>query len=88
MERDDTKRLLMEIERLYPDAARAKDPKGVVDIWTEVLANEEFEQMHECLVQFVRTDTFGRPPKPGQLMALKPQPYDDRGLKDWGIWTE
>lgn len=88
MVRDETKRLLMEIERLYPDAPRAKDPGLLVDLWTEILANEPFEQMHDYLVQFVKSDTWGRPPKPGQLLAFKPQPYDDRGLKDWGPWTE
>ena len=59
MTRDETKRLLTEIDGFYPDTAAPKNPTQVVDLWTEVLQAETFAEMHNCLLRFVKTDTRG-----------------------------
>lgn len=88
MTRDEVKKLLMEIENLYPEAFQKTNPAAVVSLWTEMLANEKYDDIHGYLLTFAMNDAKGYAPKIGQLLAFKPQPYDDRGLKDWGPWTE
>lgn len=88
MTREETKRLLKEIEQLYPESFQRVDPMMVLGLWTEALENEKYDDVHKCLVHFVKEDTRGYAPKVGQLLAYKAQPYDDRGLKDWGVWSE
>lgn len=86
MTRDQTKDILREIRYLYPETPVPKDPTMQVDLWTEALRDEDYATVHACLLSFVKTDTRGYAPKIGQILGMKPAPYDDRGLEDWGAW--
>lgn len=85
MTRDETKQLLTEIEQLYPESFQKVNTITVVELWTEALRDETYDKMHGYLMQYVKDDAKGYAPKVGQLLALKPEQYDDRGLEDWGF---
>lgn len=70
MTREETKRLLRIIAGLYPNW-KADDPSLTVDVWTSVLADEDGQEMAECLKIYARRDNKGFAPAPGQLIALK-----------------
>ena len=88
MTRDEVKEILKEINVLYPESRAPGNPTLLVDLWTEVLKNEEYDAIHGCLVRFVKNDTSGYAPKVGQLLSMKAGQGDDRGLEDWGVWRE
>lgn len=88
MTREETKSILKEIAILYPEGQQPTDPKRLVDLWTEALADESYDTIHGCLMKFFKSDTRGYAPKIGQILCMKSTQTDDRGLEDWGVWTE
>ena len=86
MTREETKQILMEIEKLYPETeALNTDPAMLLALWAEALADEDYKVVHGCLLRFFKDDTRGYAPKIGQILAMKPV---DRGIEDWGVWRE
>ena len=87
MTRDETIALLREMRELYPDTPPPSDIALQVELWAEALRDEDYATVHRCLLDYFRTDNRGFAPKVGQLLSLRPEPLDDRGLEDWGAWT-
>ena len=89
MTREETKKILMAIEQLYPEAINQNvDPVIVLALWAEIFEDEDYKTVLDCLIRFARVDTKGYPPKPGQILAMKPNQYDDRNMLDLGAWLE
>lgn len=92
MTRDETKKLLMQVELLYPEAKILQgDVSMLLDLWAEALTDERYDEVHACLVRYFQTDEKGFPPKVGQLLVLKPDrsaSQQSRRYIDLGAWTE
>lgn len=67
MTREDTKRLLMTVEAIYPNY-KIKDTKITLDAWSEILADQDSQFIFAALKNYSRTDTTGFAPSVGQLV--------------------
>lgn len=77
MNRDETKKLFAYIGTLYPNFTKDLTSEKV-DIWTDVLSDFEYSDIVFSLREYVRTNTTGFAPVPGQLIA----PIVERRLKE------
>lgn len=68
MTRNDTKKILMNIECSYPNWKPNGDLGFMVDIWTDDLADYSYEQVYMALKTFKATDKSGFAPSVGQLI--------------------
>lgn len=67
MTREDTKRLLMTVEAIYPNY-KIKDTKITLDAWSEILSDQDERFIFAALKNYSRTDTTGFAPSVGQLV--------------------
>lgn len=67
MTREDTKRLLMTVEAIYPNY-KIKDTKITLDAWSEILSDQDAQFIFAALKNYSRTDTTGFAPSVGQLV--------------------
>lgn len=56
------------IKVYFPQSFKDADPASVVSAWTMVLSDVPYTAVEAGLMCFVRTDTKGFPPSPGQLI--------------------
>lgn len=68
MTRDDTKKLLMRIESVFPNWKPQSDLRFAIDTWNEYLADYTYEQVLIGLKAYIATDTSGFAPSIGQLI--------------------
>lgn len=68
MTRDDTKKILMRIQSVFPNWKPAADLRFVVDTWCEYLDEYSYEQVLIALKAYISTDTSGFAPSIGQLV--------------------
>lgn len=69
MTRDDTKKILMRIQSVFPNWKPTADLRFVVDTWCEYLSDYSYEQVLVALNAYVVTDTSGFAPSIGQLIG-------------------
>lgn len=67
MTRDDAKKLIMVITYTYPNF-RPQDLSVAVNIWHEMLADQEYDICATALKAYIATDTSGFAPSIGQLI--------------------
>lgn len=67
MTREDTKRLLMTVEAIYPNY-KIRDLQITLDAWCEILADQDAQFIFAALKNYSRTDTTGFAPSVGQLV--------------------
>ena len=67
MDRNDTKKLLALIQAYYPNFNPA-DKTVSVNAWSMVLKDYVYGDIEASLLDFVRSDTKGFPPTPGQII--------------------
>lgn len=89
MTRDETKKLLKEITVLFPRfMVNDEDKTMKVDLWAEVLQEEDFVKMHEALIKYSKSSNNGFAPSAGQLIELieikHTEPYLDDEHEFWG----
>lgn len=68
MTRDDTKKVLMRIQTVFPNWKPTADLKFVVDTWWEYLSEYSYEQVCLALKAYISTDTSGFAPSIGQII--------------------
>lgn len=86
MTRQDVCELMNQIIGIYPNFVGNRDPTVIINAWHSVLENEHTEDIFDALKRYIKEDTKGFPPVPGQLIALAQPIYDDH--EDWGWWEE
>lgn len=67
MTREETKDALHIIAEMYPQFPVTS---ARVDIWHRIIQDIDAAQIKNAIAAFIRTDTKGYPPVPGQLIAL------------------
>ena len=68
MTRDDTKKILMRIQSVFPNWKPQAGLSFVVDTWNEYLSGYSYEQVLVGLNAYIATDTGGFAPSIGQLI--------------------
>lgn len=68
MTRDDTKKVLMRIQSVFPNWKPTAELRFVVDTWCEYLEDYTYEQVLMALKAYIATDTSGFAPSIGQLI--------------------
>jgi len=68
MNRQETAKLIAMMEVYFPRSFKDLDPDDLVNAWTAVLEDVPYKAVEAGLMCFVRTDTKGFPPSPGQLI--------------------
>lgn len=88
MTRDETKKILMNIECSYPNWKPQGDIRFIVDIWADDLSEYPYEMVYMALKSFKATNTSGFAPSVGQLIneMQKFKPTEDR-LTDAQAWA-
>lgn len=69
MTRDETKKILMNIECSYPNWKPQGDIGFMVDIWADDLAEYSYQEIYMALKSYKATNTSGFAPNVGQLIA-------------------
>lgn len=67
MTRDETKKILMAIQSVFPNF-HIENKTFTVDTWNMVLQDFRYEDVEMALISYVRTETRGFAPSPGQLI--------------------
>lgn len=89
MTRDETTRLLTEIAHLFPRFVNTDEDKRLkVDLWNEVLQDETYQEIHDALVEYTRSDNKGFAPTAGQLIELTQDPLCPPDHVNMGVWEE
>lgn len=68
MTRDDTKKLLMRIQSVFPNWKPQAELRFVIDTWWEYLTDYSYEEVLIGLSTYIATDTSGFAPSIGQLI--------------------
>ncbi len=64
----ETAKIISMIKVYFPQSFKDADPASVVSAWTMALSDVPYTAVEAGLMCFVRTDTKGFPPSPGQLI--------------------
>ena len=86
MTREETKELLKEIQRLYPNF-KAPDPTGTLDAWARVLNQYPLQSMVYALTRFALSDSSGFAPTIGQLVESIREAADETALTAMEAWS-
>lgn len=85
MTHEGVKKVLNICYTLYP-GMKITNPEKTVAIWEAVLKDYDDAAMAKALEGYIKTDTKGFPPIPGQLIALASAGEEDLGeLEAWGM---
>ena len=79
MTRDEVKRIVMIAQSAFPNW-KVTDKQMLLDVWTEVFRDDDPVVIEAGLMNYIRTDTSGFAPSPGQLrtgIRKMIEPYDD-----------
>lgn len=79
MTREETKRILMIIQETFP-SWKVEDKQGLLDVWTMVFENDDYQAIEAGLMNYIRNDNSGFAPSPGQIRSgirKLAEPYDD-----------
>lgn len=83
MTRDETKLLMKEVAVLFPRFINQQEDRTMkVDLWTEALRDDDFQKIHEALIEYARSDNKGYAPSAGQLIELMKKNEDDGEYAD------
>lgn len=88
MTRDDTKKILMRIQSVFPNWKPTADLRFVVDTWCEYLVEYSYEQVLVALKAYISTDTSGFAPSIGQLVDKIhnfTQPCELNEMEAWSL---
>ncbi len=91
MTRDDTKKILMRIQSVFPNWKPTADLRFVVDTWCEYLSDYSYEQVLVALNAYIVTDTSGFAPSIGQLvgkMQMVSQPNELNEMEAWALVSQ
>ena len=69
MTRDETKKLLLQMQMMYPNL-KFTDLSFAIETWHQFLADRDYQLYADALAVYVQTDTSGFAPNLGQLNAL------------------
>lgn len=87
MTREDTQKILMAIQSVFPNF-HVENKTFTVDTWHMVLQDFRYEDIEMALVAYVRTETKGFAPSPGQLIEkvhLIKEPAEMNEQEAWAI---
>ena len=87
MTRDDTKKLLMRIQSVFPNWKPQAELRFVVDTWCEYLADYSYEEVLVGLNAYIATDTSGFAPSIGQLITKIHDISDKPQLNEMEAWA-
>ena len=88
MTREETKKILSEIAHLFPRFAIQDENKTLkADLWTEVLEDMEYGEIHKALMKYARSEERGFAPSAGQLIELTKPEEDPLRPKDHEYFT-
>lgn len=88
MTRDDTKKILMRIQSVFPNWKPTADLRFVVDTWCEYLEEYSYEQVLIALKAYISTDTSGFAPSIGQIVDKihnLNQPCELNEMEAWSL---
>ena len=86
MTRDQVKILLAMIQGAYPNF-NPQDKTATVDVWTMALEDCDKEQIGVALKAYMRTNTSGFAPAPGQLIELIQEVTQPNQINELEAWT-
>lgn len=87
MTREDTKKLLMMIQASYPNF-KVDDKTAAVNVWTLVFTDFDYKYIEMAFLSYLRTNTSGFAPSPGQLIELLHdicKPEDLTEIEAWSL---
>lgn len=87
MTRDETKKLMMMMQVSYPNF-KVDDKTATVNVWTMALGDFDYKYVEMAFMSYLRTNTSGFAPAPGQLIEIirnicKPEELTD--LEAWSL---
>lgn len=88
MTRDETKKILMRIQSVFPNWKPTADLRFVVDTWCEYFEEHSYEQVLVALKAYILSDTSGFAPSIGQLvekMQMINQPEELNEMEAWHL---
>lgn len=84
MTRDEVKKLLKVVSDTYDTEVTS----GKIDVWLATLKEYTFPQMSAALMSYLKTDTKGYAPKPGQLIDQLPHESEASDEEAWAMVTK
>ena len=86
MTRDDTKKLLLAITTMYPNY-KADNKALMVDLWSEMLREYDYNTIMQGLKAYITTDTSGFAPSIGKLIQMCNDLNKPRAVSDLEAWS-
>ena len=86
MNRDETKKILMNIQCSFANWKPASDLGFMIDVWSDDLADYSYEQVYTALKIYKATDTTGFAPSIGQLVDKIHSGKEEMNANEaWGL---
>lgn len=86
MTRDETKKILMVVQSVYPNF-NPPDKSIAIDAWQTMLSDYPYQKVEAALKAFVRSDKKGFPPSVGQLIDKMQMIFNtDAELNELAAW--
>jgi len=86
MNRDETKKILRIISATYPNFKPGSIEDSLV-VWSELLKDDDYSTIEASLYAYIRSDSTGFAPTPGQLINMRSKVQTDDGLTEGEAWS-
>lgn len=90
MTKQDIAKIVLQIQCTYPKAFEkytSQMTENMVDAWYMVFASEDAAQIVNGLQIYLRSDTKGFPPSPGQIIDCMEQLEPERDMNEMQAWS-